>query len=106
MRIVVERLLPLRGRQLQAVGLLIDFAQMVMYGWIAAVTGERFGEVFFRECIVAKLKVDPAERIEISVLLWVELDGLFDHGQRFVQLYTTVGQHITQIVEGDGRVWL
>ena len=61
-------------------------------------------QVLFRHIVVAQLEVGPAQRIQIGAILRIELHGLLDVSQGFFEADATVGQHVAQIVQGDGVV--
>src|SRR5215813_13956311 len=67
--ILIQRLLPLRGGQLEAVGLFVQLAEMVMYRGICAVARYSLCQVFFGKGVLPELVVGPAQRVEIRVVL-------------------------------------
>ena len=95
--------LPLGYGQLQFAGLLVDLAEMIVDGGVGVDALVGLAEVLFGQGVLARLEVDPAERVEIGAVLRVEFDGLADHGQGLGQMHAAIGEHVAEVVE-DGRV--
>ena len=51
---------------------------------------------------MSQLEVDPAQRIEISAIAGLDVDGLADHLEGLGQADTLVGQHVAEVVQGHG----
>ncbi len=49
-------------------------------------------------------EVHPAQAVEVSAVVGVQLHRPLNHLLRFLQLGPIVGQHIAQVVQGDGAV--
>ena len=89
---------------LELAGLLVDLAEVVVDGGVGVDALVGLAEVLFGEGVLAGLEVDPAERIEVGVVLGIELDGLLDHGEGFGELDAAVGEHVAEVVENGGVI--
>ena len=64
---------------------------------------EAFSKSFFRLLVFALLVIGPTQGIQIGSIGRVEIDRLLDHGDGFIELYATIGQHVTEIVQSQSR---
>ncbi len=88
---------------LQVAGLLVDLAEMIVDRGVGVAALVRLAQVLFGQRILTRLEVDPAQRIEIGVVLRFEIDRLANQGERFGEPDAAIGEHVAEIVE-YGRV--
>lgn len=68
------------GSELELAQFFVQLSEMVVNGGIGAVALNSLAKVDFGKIVVAELEVSPTERVEVGVVLRIELDCLLNHG--------------------------
>ena len=83
---LVDGALPVSGGEFQAPGLLIQVAEMILHRGISANVLRRLESGSLRPDRTCPSEVGPAQRVEIGSVGRIQINGLLDQGQRFVEL--------------------
>src|ERR1019366_10252716 len=81
-----ERSLPIARGQLEASGLLVQIAEVVVDGGIGIDFLRSLQQIFFRQFIFSQPEISPADGIEIGAVGGIEIDGALDESERFFEL--------------------
>src|SRR5439155_7792348 len=54
----------------------------------------------------AQLVIDPGETVEVSSILRLKLDRLFNHLTGLLEILAAIGPHVTEIIEGFSEIRL
>ena len=64
----------------------------------------RFEQIFQRLFRLVRLKKDPSQAVEISRVFRFVLERLFDHLSGLGEVPAVLGPHVTQVIEGFGKI--
>src|SRR5213594_333416 len=59
-------------------------------------------EVFLGPVQLIQLEEGPSEAVQVGAIVWLECKRLFNVIDRFLETDTTIGQHITDVIQGAG----
>src|SRR5262245_4566143 len=77
---------------------------MVLNDGIAGQLVSRTTQVLEREIVLAGLVIGPTKAVQIRAVLRLDFQRALDQIDRLVELFTTLGEDVSKIVEG-GRVF-
>src|SRR5678815_151677 len=102
----LESLLPGPDRVVGSSRGVVDIAEVVVYRGLFGHVGQRIFESLFGLTVILLLEEGPAEAVEVGAVFRIAHQRPADERDRFVETLPAVGEHVAQVVQRGGILWV